>query len=241
MDAIKPEGTAAGTSGAVVVELPQLHGRRDVFRDRADAGQALAAMLGDVPHEADLVLAIPAGGVPVAVPIAQALQRPLDVAVVSKITLPWNRESGYGAVALDGSVLLNEELIRLCMLSREEVERGIASTRRKVERRMHSLRRDQTPLDLRQKALVVVDDGLASGFTMRAALAAIKRAGARRLTVAVPTANPSALARIRQQADFIVCANLREGASFAVADAYQTWSDVPEASAEIILERARIA
>ena len=242
MEARKPESASSPPAkGVVVVELPRLHGRCDVFRDRADAGETLANMLNDVPHEAAIVLAIPAGGVPVAEPIARALHCPLDVAVVSKITLPWNSESGYGAVAFDGSVVLNDELIRFCMLSQEEVECGIANTRRKVEHRTHSLRRGQAPLDVREKALVLVDDGVASGFTMRAALAAVSRAGARRISVAVPTAHAHALEGMREQADYIVCANVREGASYAVADAYQAWSDVPEASAEIILDRARTA
>lgn len=220
------------------IDDEKLRDRIDVFRDRTDAGAALARLM---PRSAGTrrILAIPAGGVPVALEMARLLEWPLDVAVVSKITLPWNTEAGYGAVAFDGSVLLNEELVRLCDLSEGDVARGVANTRRKVERRARRLRGSAAPLALDGEAVVLVDDGLASGFTMLAAIQACRRAGAGHLTVAVPTGHTGALDRVGARADLVVCANVRGGPRFAVADAYLHWTDVPEAIAELQLERAR--
>src|SRR5512136_2914145 len=120
-----------------IIERDDLRNRARVFRDRAHAGAVLAEMLAPSfdRRENAMVLAIPAGGVPVAVPIARRLALPLDLAAVSKITLAWNTEAGYGAVAFDGSVRLNDALVREIGLSEAEVEAGIARTREKVARR----------------------------------------------------------------------------------------------------------
>lgn len=222
-----------------LIEDEALRDRTDVFQDRAAAGRALARLLAQSGEAPARILAIPAGGVPVALEIAHALGWPLDVAVVSKITLPWNTEAGYGAVAFDGSVLLNHDLVRECGLTQAQVDAGMANTRRKVEQRGKRLRRDQTALRLDGESVVLVDDGLASGFTMRAAVAACRRAGAARVMVAVPTGHAHAVERLGELVDVIVCANVRGGPSFAVANAYQHWRDVPEAQAELQLERAR--
>ena len=228
--------TAMETPGKRV-ESPELRDRIDVFADRAHAGRALASLMRPLPIEDPLLLAIPAGGVPVATAMARELNWPLDLAVVSKITLPWNTESGYGAVAFDGSVLINDALVQECALSPAQVEDGIAATRRKVERRVQRLRAGRDRLELAGKTVVLVDDGLASGFTMRAAVAACRNAGAGRVIVAVPTGHARAVADLSEAADLVVCANIRGGSPFAVADAYERWSDVPEALAELELER----
>lgn len=214
-----------------------LRDRTDVFADRTAAGRALAELLRASFVEPPRLLAIPAGGVPVAVAVARELGWPLDVAPVSKITLPWNTESGYGAVAFDGSVLLNGALVRECGLTAAQVEHGIAATRAKVARRVARLRGDRGPLELADASVVLVDDGLASGFTMRAAVEACRRAGAAQVAVAVPTGHARAVERLLEDVDLLVCANVRGGPSFAVADAYERWSDVPEAEAELALER----
>jgi len=117
-------------------EQPGLRDRVRVFRDRTHAGEVVAGMLGELRGSDTTVLAIPAGGVPVGAAIASALALPLDVAVVSKITLPWNTEVGYGAVAFDGTVRLNEELVRGVGLAEEEIRRGVEATMAKVRRRV---------------------------------------------------------------------------------------------------------
>lgn len=224
---------------ARVVDRPELRGQRGVFRDRVHAGEVLAGMLEEYRGSGAVVLAVPAGGVPVGARVADLLGLELDVAVVSKITLPWDTEAGYGAVAFDGTERLNEALVRRLRLSAEEVRRGVAATREKVQRRVRALRAGREPLEVRGRDVVLVDDGLASGFTMLVALAAVRRAGARGVTVAVPTGHRDAAALVARDTDGLYCANLRGGGVFAVAEAYRAWSDVAETEARTILTERR--
>jgi predicted phosphoribosyltransferase len=225
--------------GIVRLVDPDLTDRLEVFADRARAGRALARLLRGLDLVDPVVLAIPAGGVPVAVEIARARGWPLDVAVVSKITLPWNTEAGYGAVAFDGSCLLNDALVAEVGLSAEAVREGTAKTRAKVERRMRRLRGGGGVPDVAGRAAVLVDDGLASGFTMRAAVGAVRAANAAQVVIAVPTGHARAVGLLEPLADALVCANVRGGASFAVADAYERWHDVPEVWADELLRPFR--
>jgi putative phosphoribosyl transferase len=206
------------------------------FRDRAHAGRALAKMLEEFRGAAALVLAIPAGGVPVAAAIATDLGLPLDVAPVSKVLYPWTTESGYGAVAFDGSVWLDESRMSGHGVKPEQVERAVGEARAKVERRLARLRGGRAPLALEGRAVIAVDDGIAGGSTMRAAIAALRRAGAASVVVAVPTAHKSALDAISKLADAAYCANVRGGVSFAVADAYAEWRDLGDDEIEALLQ-----
>jgi predicted phosphoribosyltransferase len=224
---------------AQIYEIEELRNRIGVFADRYQAGQVLAGLLGQLDLQSPLVLAIPAGGVPVAVPLAEALSCQLDVAVVSKITLPWNSEAGYGAVAFDGSCLLNEAMIKAVGLSESEVSRGIEKTRAKVLRRVAVLRKEAAVIEMTTRQVLVVDDGLASGFTMQAAVDALRRAGAKSIVVAVPTGHESSIQLLAKTADNVCCANVRTGSSFAVAAAYQQWGDVSEAEALHALQEYR--
>jgi putative phosphoribosyl transferase len=211
-----------------------------VFGGRAEAGARLAEMLAGYAESGALVLGIPAGGVPVAAVIAEKLALPLDLAVVSKITLPWNTESGYGAVAFDGTVRLNEEILLFTGLSPQDIERGMAATRAKVERRVRELRGGKPMPAMANQTVIVVDDGLASGFTMEVAVDALARAGAREVVIAVPTAHLESVWRIGRSAAAVYCANLRAGRSFAVASAYERWHDVSELEvAQLLAEVAR--
>jgi predicted phosphoribosyltransferase len=218
-----------------LVERDDLRDRTAVFTDRDDAGRAVAEMLRD-DHLCDgVVLAIPAGGIPVAVPLVEACGLELEVAVVSKITLPWNTEAGYGAVAFDDTVVLNDDLVRHLGLGDEDVQQGIEATRRKVARRRQTLRGDRPMPDLSGTTVLLVDDGLASGFTMRCALEALGRRAVSQRIVAVPTAHEESLDRIADLADTIYCPNVRSGVPCAVADAYVRWSDVSEEEAASLL------
>jgi putative phosphoribosyl transferase len=227
----------------VIIEREDLRNRAHVFRDRVHAGEVLAEMLA-LPFDRRpraIVLAIPAGGVPVAASLARRLALPLDLAVVSKITLAWNTEVGYGAVAFDGSVYLNDALLREIGLSEAEVEAGVARTREKVVRRNAALRENRSYAALTGSDVVLVDDGLASGFTMRAAVAASRATGVATVSVAVPTARESSARAIAASVEAFYCPNVRAGDRFAVADAYEEWSDVDEETARAILVSFRRA
>lgn len=185
-----------------------------------------------------VVAAVVAGGVPVAVPIAHALHGSLCPVVVSKIVPPWNTEIGYGAVAFDGSVELNHALMARLGIDRATRQQGIEDTRDKVMRRV---RRLGEPRIGTSSIVILVDDGIASGFTTRVAIKALRGAGAHEIVVAVPTAPTHTAAQLATEVDSVYCANLRSGPSFAVAGAYQHWCDVGEEEAIALLSAERAA
>lgn len=211
-----------------VFDHAELRQKTRIFRDRFAAGEALSAMLPADCRPGGLLLAIPAGGVPVAAVIRDKLALEMDVAVVSKITLPWNSEAGYGAVAFDGSVRLNASMLSHIGLNRRQVEEGKQKTLQKVNRRLKLLRGENPLPGLRDRAVILVDDGLASGVTMQVAIEAVKKAGADTVIVAVPTAHLESIFKIAGMVDTLYCPNIRSGMRFAVADAYECWSDVDE-------------
>jgi predicted phosphoribosyltransferase len=211
-----------------IYDLKQYREHTQVFRDRVHAGDVLARMLNPYKQDVQMVLGIPAGGVPVGVVVAETLNIQFDVAVVSKITLPWNTEAGYGAVAFDGTVRLNKALMARIGLSEAEIQTGIEKTTAKVNRRMAKLRKKRSFPVLSAHYTILVDDGLASGFTMLVAVEALKKAGANHIIVAVPTAHKESLDAIISKVDAVFCPNIRSGLRYAVADAYERWSDVDE-------------
>lgn len=223
-------------SASRVFDLPEMRNRGRVFRDRTQAGLVLAGMLGEFRGSDTLILAIPAGGVPVAAEIAKQLGLMLDLAVVSKITLPWNTESGYGAVAFDSTVRLNQDLILALGLSETVVQEGIARTNEKVARRVKQLSGNRHLPDLTRRTVMLVDDGLASGFTMHTAVDALHHLAADKVIVAVPTGHAEAVSRIAALVDSLYCPNIRQGMSFAVADAYEQWTDVSETTVAAIMQ-----
>ena len=211
-----------------VKDLPDLRDQAGVFQNREHAGEILAGMLAVYSDSEAIVMAVPAGGVPVAKVIAEGLNLPMDIAVVSKITLPWNTEVGYGAVAFDGTVRLNKDLVARLGLTDEEIQQGMSKTSAKVARRLKNLRGEPSLSDLSASQIILVDDGLASGFTMQVAVEALQKAGKHGITVAVPTGHQRSVGRIAGEVNTLYCANMRGGYPFAVADAYVRWSDVSE-------------
>lgn len=206
------------------------------FRDREAAGRRLAELLAKCKAGDAIVLAIPAGGVPVAAQIAKALSLPLQVAPVSKVLFPWTTEGGFGAVAFDGSVWLDQAAVENFSLSKQQVEKAVAAARAKVERRSKKLCEGRTPAGVSNKTIILVDDGIAAGSTMRTAIAALRKLGAARIVVAVPTAHSRSLAALRALADEIVCPDIRGGTPFAVADAYEEWRDLSDDEVEAMLK-----
>jgi len=217
-------------------DLPELRERSPAFRDRADAGLVLAGMLAGLRGSGALVLGIPAGGVPVAAPIARLLRLPLEVIPVSKILLPWTTEAGCGAVAFDGSVFVDAASVARFRLTADDIAESTRAARDKVERRVRRWRGGR-PLDVRNRTAIVVDDGIAAGSTMRAAITALRRKNAPRIVVAVPTAHRGSLEALASSVEAIHCANVRGGPRFAVADAYQRWTDVTDNETAQALER----
>ena len=168
--------------------------------------------------------------------LSKRLGLELGVAVVSKVLLPWTTEAGCGAVAFDGTVLLDDALIARLRLRPEQLNECIDEARTKVERRVRAMSRD-LPAELEDRSVLLLDDGLASGYTMRAAIAAVRACGASMVGVAVPTGHQETVGRVAEVADVVFCANVRVGWPFAVAAAYRAWRDVSEEEALGLLTR----
>jgi predicted phosphoribosyltransferase len=211
-----------------LLDDPVLRNRTYVFPDRAAAGKRLARMLGDYHGKPLRLFAIPAGGVPVAAEIARALKVPLDLVIVRKIQLPWTTEAGFGALDPDGTPLFNEALLSRMPLSPEQIAAQVAKTEANIREREKHLRGGRPYPILSGATTIIVDDGLASGYTMQAAVGFLKRKGAGELIVAVPTALDRTAQALLPRVDLLVCPNLRGGLSFAVAEAYENWYDVDQ-------------
>jgi len=220
-----------------LIDLPEIRQQERVFADRRDAGRVLSRMLVDKIDPDSVVLAIPAGGVPVACAMAEELGLDVDVVVVSKITFPWNPEAGYGAVAQTGLVRLNERVLARVRLSEAEIQEGITSTTAKVTRRANTLRGGKQAVDITARHVILVDDGIASGTTMSVAVEAVAKMKPASITIATPTGHLESIRIISDTVDAIFCANVRSGSMFAVASAYENWSDVSEAEVIELLSK----
>jgi putative phosphoribosyl transferase len=222
-----------------VVDVPSMRGKTRVFANRVHAGCVLAEMLAELSYENAIVLAIPTGGVPVGMEIARRLHWPLDLIITSKVTPSWNPEVACGAVSFDGHATIGEEAESLMGLDPREVQDGVDRASRRVRRRAQALRGGLPALKLARQTAVLVDDGLATGYTMLAAISAARRAAASRIVVAVPTGHSEAVLRIGEEVDVFYCANIRHGVSFGVSEAYQNWTDLSEHDVATILEGFR--
>lgn len=214
---------------------------RRPFRDRRDAGRHLAAALRRYVNRRDvIVLALPRGGVPVAYEVAMALQEPLDVFIVRKLGVPWHEELAMGAIASGGVRVLDDELIRVAKVSPEDVERVTQWELAELARRERQYRGDRPFPDLHDRTVLLIDDGLATGSTMRAAVTALRAEGPSAVVVAVPVAAPETCEAFRDVADDIVCAETPEP-FYAVGKWYDDFSQTTDDEVHELLESARRA
>jgi len=176
------------------------------FRDRHEAGKLLAEQLEDLRGREDaLVLGIPRGGVVVAYEVAKALGLPLDVFIARKIGAPGNPELAIGAVASDGTVVLDEHSIGLLGIPMDYIEKEIRRQKREIERRLRLYRGGREGYPLTDKTVILVDDGVATGATTLAAIRAIKASSPAEVILAVPVAPPEAIARLKREANRVIC------------------------------------
>ncbi|MEW6659612.1 MAG: phosphoribosyltransferase family protein [Thermodesulfobacteriota bacterium] len=211
-----------------LIEDPALRDRVHVFKDRAEAGRLLAVRLLGYQGQAVRVFAIPAGGVPVAAEIARALEVPLDLVIVRKIQLPWTTEAGFGAINPAGEAIFHQEFIQRLQMTPAEIDTQVQKTLATLRQREKRLRQDRPYPDLAGAATIIVDDGLASGYTMRAAIHFLQGKGAGAIIVAVPTGAAHTVESLLPLVDELFCLNVRGGWSFAVAEAYEEWYDLEE-------------
>ena len=209
------------------------------FRDRRDGGRRLAAELTRYANRPDtIVLALPRGGVPVGYEVAKAIGAPLDVFVVRKLGLPWHEELAMGAIASGGVRVLDQELLRIARVSEADLWRVIAAEERELARRERQYRGDRSFPDLHGKTVILVDDGLATGSSMRAAVEALRQEGPARIVVAVPVSSPETCDAFRDVADEVVCAETPEPFR-AVGMWYDDFSQTTDEEVHTLLNRAR--
>jgi putative phosphoribosyl transferase len=208
-----------------------------LFHDRVDAGEQLARALGHLRATNPLVLGIPRGGVPVAYEVARALQADLDVVVVRKLGAPRQPELAIGAVTSDGTLCLNEELLALIGVDREELARMLAARRKEAEQREQRLRAGRPPLEVHGRTVIVIDDGLATGATMRAALRMIRKRQPERLVAAVPLGAPETCASIAREVDELVCPQ-RPEPLFSVGEHYRVFDQTSDREVERLLRES---
>lgn len=181
--------------------------RERLFRDRRDAGRILAGLLERYRGRPDVVvLGLPRGGVPVAYEVAHALGCPLDVFLVRKLGVPWHEELAMGAIASGGVIVLNDDVVRDLAIASETIERVAGQEALELARREQAYRGERPPPEVKGRTVIVVDDGLATGSSMQAAIQALRRLGPAEIVVAVPAAPESTCRELAAEVDQVVCA-----------------------------------
>ena len=176
------------------------------FDNRRDAGRQLAGALQHYANRPDvLVLALPRGGVPVAFEVAQALSAPLDVFMVRKLGVPGHEELAMGAIATGGLTVLNDSVVQGLQITPQELDRVAAAEREELARREREYRGDRPPPEVQGRTVILIDDGLATGSTMRAAAAALRQQAPARIVIAVPVSSPQTCRELGAEVDEIVC------------------------------------
>lgn len=209
-----------------------------LFENRIHAGQQLASELMEYANRDDvLVLALPRGGVPVGYEVAQALHAPLDVFLVRKLGVPGHEELAFGALASGGVRVLNRSVIRSAEVSDAEIEATVKTELRELERRERAYRDELPPPQVEGKTVILVDDGLATGASMRASLLALREQNPARIVVAVPAASAETCDEFRNQVDDIVCAMTPEP-FYAVGLWYRDFSQTTDDEVRDLLTRA---
>jgi putative phosphoribosyl transferase len=206
------------------------------FRDRTEAGHLLATKLLKFANRPDLqILALPRGGVPVALEVAKELNAPLDVFVVRKLGVPGHEELAMGAVATGGVRVLNRDVIDSLRIPRALIEATTAEELQELARRERLYRDDRPAPNIRNRIVILIDDGLATGSTMRAAVAALRKLHPAKIVVAVPTAAPSTCDEFRGEVDEIICAETPQP-FYAVGAWYENFSQVTDDEVRQMLE-----
>jgi len=209
------------------------------FHDRREAGQLLAVRLEAYRDQPDaVVLALPRGGVPVGYEVATALNLPLDVFIVRKLGFPSQPELAMGAIAEGGARVLNDEIIASLNISPEVIEGVAAAEERELERRVRAYRDLPSPPRVNRKTVILVDDGLATGATMRAAALAARHLGARRIVAAVPVGAAECVAELRGLCDEVVCLDIPHPL-YAIGCHYEEFDQVSDEEVRELLERVR--
>ena len=208
------------------------------FVDRVDAGRRLASALKDLVDKDAVVLAIPRGGVVVGYEVAKALDLPLDIIIPRKIGAPGNPELAIGAMTEDGTMLLDELIVEHLRVSEEYIQLESEAQKREIQRRL-TLYRGAVPYPiLENRSVIIVDDGIATGSTMKAALASVRNREARSVTIAIPVGPPSTIRELEEKADIVVCLRTPEP-FYAIGQFYANFAQTPDEEVTRLLKLVR--
>jgi putative phosphoribosyl transferase len=209
------------------------------FRNRGEAGVALAEFMNCEPQENSIVLALPRGGVPVGEPIAGRLEAPLDLALVRKLPTPRSPEMGFGAVAIDGSRILNESMLKYMRISESEIESITDEVLREVSRRAREYVGHDVPPSMQGMNVYLVDDGLATGYTAIAAAKMVRNRNPKSLILCAPVSPRSSIKAVEPYFDEIYCLITQASNSFAVASFYTDFHDMSDDEVREILRESK--
>ena len=199
--------------------------QRPIFEHRYDAGRQLATKLTEYKNKPITVLAIPNGGVLVALGVALALETDLDLVISRKIPLPLSPEGGFGAITDDGTIILNEELVKKTGLTQQQINYQVSQVRVDIRQRSLLYHKEKPPATISGKTVIIVDDGLASGYTMMAAVESIRYRRPKGIIAAVPVASAIALKKVEKIADKVITCVAGFGPEFYVSDFYRYWHE----------------
>lgn len=209
-----------------------------IFANRTEAGRRLASFLGKYVNRKNvIVLGVPRGGVPVAFEVAKALRAPMDIFVLRKLGVPGHEELAFGAVASRGVRVLDADTIRGLGISELEVELVTSAERKELERRERAYRGSRPPLNVNGLTVILVDDGIATGASMRAAVQALRRMNPARIVIATPVAPASTCNHLRSAVDELICPEMPDR-FYGVGQFYKDFSPVPDADVNELLDRA---
>jgi putative phosphoribosyl transferase len=209
-----------------------------LFVDRVDAGRRLASALKDLVDKDAVVLAIPRGGVVVGYEVAKALDIPLDIIIPRKIGAPGNPELAIGAMTEDGTVLLDERIVESLLVSEEYIRQESEAQKAEIQRRLTLYRGDVPYPVLENRSVIIVDDGIATGSTMKAALASVRNRGARSVIVAIPVGPPSTIRELEEKADVVVCLRTPEP-FYAIGQFYANFAQTSDEQVTRLLKLIR--
>lgn len=208
-----------------------------MFDDRQQAGRLLARALSHYARRGPWVLGLPRGGVPVAYEVAEALGAPLDVCVVRKLGVPFQPELGMGAIAEGPSLWLNRDIVEMIRIPPSELMRVVRREAHEVRRRVALFRGGRPPPDVRDRVVILVDDGIATGGTTRAAIKAMRKRGAQHIVLAVPVAAPETVAQLHREVDDLVCLHAPR-TMWAIGMWYRDFAQVPDEEVIRLLQQA---
>ena len=214
--------------------------RQAIFENRFDAGHQLAAKLAEYKGKPVVVLAIPNGGVAVALEAALTLEADLDLVISRKIPLPLSPEGGFGSVTDDGTIMLNEELVKEAGLSPQQINYQVSQVRADIRQRSLLYLMDKKPVVLADKTAIIIDDGLASGYTMMAAVESVRHRRPKEIIVAVPVGPEDTVKRVKRVADRVITCAVGTEPRFYVSDYYRYWHEITDSEVIQCIKEWRI-